>query len=206
MDRMQRSRNFNPEEEEVACTKIYYASRTHSQLTQVLPELSKIKLKQPVSIANYHTPVVSGKRPLEDEEELSDKQFRTVSLGSRKQLCINDDLKARARDLDEACRELLGGERSITKSLQFLMLVETEKKRCQFLPPPGEEVAMLDFRDQVLALPKDIEDLAEAGRASHICPYFGSRKAIPQAEVRSSSQNFEYLHKADADQAGDPPV
>lgn len=34
------------------------------------------------------------------------------------------------------------------------------------------------------ASPKDIEDLAEAGRLAHICPYFGSRRAIPQAEVK----------------------
>jgi chromosome transmission fidelity protein 1 len=29
----------------------------------------------------------------------------------------------------------------------------------------------------------DIEDLAEAGRRHEICPYFGSRAAIPQAQV-----------------------
>jgi hypothetical protein len=33
------------------------------------------------------------------------------------------------------------------------------------------------------ASPKDIEDLATAGRLAHTCPYFGSRRAIPQAEV-----------------------
>jgi len=59
---------------------------------------------------------------------------------------------------------------------------------------------MTDFRDQILvrlmpcfisvsklmllqASPKDIEDLAAAGRIAHTCPYFGSRRAIPQAEV-----------------------
>jgi hypothetical protein len=33
------------------------------------------------------------------------------------------------------------------------------------------------------ASPKDIEDLAIAGRMAGVCPYFGSRRAIPQAEV-----------------------
>jgi hypothetical protein len=61
---------------------------------------------------------------------------------------------------------------------------------------------MLDFRDQILvclsvipcqqsgtfmwhgqAVPKDIEDLAFAGRMVNVCPYYGSRQAIPQAEV-----------------------
>jgi chromosome transmission fidelity protein 1 len=60
---------------------------------------------------------------------------------------------------------------------------------------------MLDLRDQILvsesnhlssadilrkgqASPKDIEDLASVGRLAHTCPYFGSRRAIPQAEAR----------------------
>jgi chromosome transmission fidelity protein 1 len=32
-----------------------------------------------------------------------------VSLGSRKQLCLNEKLKAKGGDLDERCRELLQG-------------------------------------------------------------------------------------------------
>ncbi|KAJ2935178.1 hypothetical protein H1R20_g1973, partial [Candolleomyces eurysporus] len=189
VDRIQRSRHLHGEEEEVACTKIYYASRTHSQLTQVLPEMSKLKLKQSVSVTNYHEKgflsepsSLPRKRSLsvgEDDDNQDEcgtnKQFRTVSLGSRKQLCINEELKAKSRDLDEACRELLG---------------EKAGKRCQYLPPAGEEVAMLDFRDQILAVPKDIEDLAEAGRLANICPYFGSRKAIPQAELVTLPYNL----------------
>ena len=37
---------------------------------------------------------------------------RAVSLGSRKQLCINEQLRGRAGDLDEACRQMLGGKDS----------------------------------------------------------------------------------------------
>lgn len=33
------------------------------------------------------------------------------------------------------------------------------------------------------ASPKNIDDLAEAGRVANLCCYFGSRHAIPQAEV-----------------------
>jgi chromosome transmission fidelity protein 1 len=48
----------------------------------------------------------------------------------------------------------------------------------------GEEGRLHDFRDQILASPKDIEDLVTAGHSAHTCPYFASRAAIPQAEVR----------------------
>jgi chromosome transmission fidelity protein 1 len=36
-------------------------------------------------------------------------ETRFVSLGSRKQLCLNEKLKAKGGDLDERCRELLQG-------------------------------------------------------------------------------------------------
>lgn len=45
----------------------------------------------------------------EEEENVGEACSRTVSLGSRKQLCINDELRAKSKDLDEGCRELLGG-------------------------------------------------------------------------------------------------
>lgn len=41
---------------------------------------------------------------------------------------------------------------------------------------------LLDFFLEQAA-PKDIEDLATAGRLAQTCPYFGSRRAIPQAQV-----------------------
>jgi chromosome transmission fidelity protein 1 len=109
-------------EEETSCIKVYYASRTHSQLTQVLPELQRLKLLPSMTVIDHHEPSVdqvslprkrcaSERDPSGSSTESGDtRQIRTVSLGSRKQLCINDELKAKSQDLDEACRELLGGK------------------------------------------------------------------------------------------------
>ncbi|KAK0187881.1 helicase C-terminal domain-containing protein [Armillaria mellea] len=174
------SRSDMLDEEELTCTKIYYASRTHSQLTQIIPEMKRLKLF-PVNIqSTCSSSALPRKRVAEESDDEVDidstvSYSRTVSLGSRKQLCINDDLRSRKKDLDEGCRELLN---------------EKGDKRCQFLPPIDDDYRMTEFRDQILASPKDIEDLATAGRIVNLCPYFGSRRAIPQAELVTLPYNL----------------
>ncbi|KAG0700431.1 DNA repair helicase [Suillus ampliporus] len=175
--------------DEPSCTKIYYASRTHSQLSQVLPELNKLKFGH-LALGNTvpdtgnmsqadRDPSFQKKRTLDDVDddqcEADRRQWRTVSLGSRRQLCINEDARSRPGDIDEKCRELLEGK---------------QNRRCQYLPPVGDDTRMLDLRDQILASPKDIEDLATAGQNTQTCPYYGSRRAIPQAELVTLPYNL----------------
>ena len=122
-DRVEKSCGQHPwsEGEEPMCTKVYYASRTHSQLTQVLPELRKLKFlpiqcRTLAPVSRPDGPATLRRRKHEDYLEEGDepvreqRQWRTVSLGSRKQLCINQDVRSKLGDLDDKCRELQEGE------------------------------------------------------------------------------------------------
>ncbi|EJD50674.1 DNA repair helicase [Auricularia subglabra TFB-10046 SS5] len=136
------------DEPDPVCTKIYFASRTHTQLSQLRVELLK-------------TP--------------DGRMKRVVPLASRKNLCINDELKRSGVDIDEGCRAMLSGDKG---------------KRCPYLPPPDELSQMLDFRDHILASPKDIEDLVTLGQELRTCPYFGSRRAVASAQIVTLPYNL----------------
>lgn len=127
--------------------QIYYASRTHSQLTQVFGELSKLKLTHSTALVDSagHT----------NDLTPSEVVPRSVTLASRTHLCLNDALRKRTTDLDEGCRDLLNGICSVRRcplySRQFTYLgAGSPADRCPFLPPIGDETRMLDMRDRIL--------------------------------------------------------
>ncbi|KAF8272016.1 DNA repair helicase [Lactarius quietus] len=185
-----------------SCTKIFYASRTHSQLSQVVPELRKLRREAYRNQDSSTSSHPSIQAPMKDEARKRKYEpvgseadscngrsgTRFVSLGSRRQLCLNEELKAKGGDLDERCRELLqvGGNR-----------------RCPYLPKPDDldDNRLHEFRDQILASPKDIEELIVSGQASQTCPYFATREAISQAEVVTLPYNL-LLHRDARDALG----
>eukprot|EP00803_Ostreobium_quekettii_P010950 evm.model.scf_201EXC.2 EVM.evm.TU.scf_201EXC.2 scf_201EXC:16364-17914(-) len=52
---------------------------------------------------------------------------------------------------------------------------------CPFLQ--RDEHSQRKFVETVLALPMDIEDLSKLGRQRGTCPYYGVRRAVPEADV-----------------------
>lgn len=86
----------------------------------MLHELEKLKLKLNVAVSNIqqvHQKLTTAKRSasaVEDHNDVAEDEegsgARAVSLGSRKQLCIHERLREKASDLDEACRQMLGGK------------------------------------------------------------------------------------------------
>ena len=62
-------------------------------------------------------------------------------------------------------------------------MCRTGARRCEYLPPSDEPEKLDEFRDNVFASVHTVEDMEDLGRSSKVCPYYGSRRAIRQAQV-----------------------
>ncbi|PVD35073.1 hypothetical protein C0Q70_06354 [Pomacea canaliculata] len=103
-----------------------------------------------------------------------------------KNLCIN-----------EAVRKL--------KSVSFIndRCLELQQKKSKKNPgcPYRKQEILEDFRDRALLGLCDIEQLTTLGRETKTCPYYGSRLAIPSAEVVVLPYNT-LLHKSTREASG----
>ncbi|CUS10396.1 unnamed protein product [Tuber aestivum] len=137
-------------------TKIFYCSRTHSQLTQFINELRRVKIPPPF--------------PDEGDSGL-EEEVKHLSLGSRKNLCINPKVTK------------LGNPTAINERCLELQRSGASESRCEFLPGKEDQVVVRDFRDHTLAKIRDIEDLASLGKKMGVCPYYASRPTIKPSEI-----------------------
>ncbi len=101
-----------------------------------------------------------------------EEEFKHLTLGSRKNLCINDKVLklGSATAINERCLELQ--QPSTPADL-----------KCPHLPTKENETLVHDFRDNTLAKIRDIEELGTLGKKLSICPYYASRPTIKPSEV-----------------------
>ncbi|KAL5756122.1 hypothetical protein ACOSQ2_020868 [Xanthoceras sorbifolium] len=147
-------------EEEVGL-KIYFCSRTHSQLSQFIKELRKTVYAS---------------------------EIKVVCLGSRKNFCINEEVLklGNSTRINEQCLELqknkkneinkiknLGAEGRVrrTKGSSGCPMLKNHKLQKQFRSKISEQGAL------------DIEDLVHLGKNMQTCPYYGSRSMVSAAEL-----------------------
>ncbi|GAB0134464.1 hypothetical protein EsDP_00002835 [Epichloe bromicola] len=138
--------------------KIYYTSRTHSQLSQFITEL-----RRPAFPTSLPQSVTDGKAPATEPVKL-------LPLSSRQRLCINPSV---AR---------LGSVQAINDRCSELQQSKSTKK-CSFVPKEELLSETHQFRDTALATIPDIEDLHQLGKSLSVCPYYASRSALPGAEI-----------------------
>ncbi|NXT63287.1 DDX11 helicase, partial [Chaetops frenatus] len=141
--------------EEEHVTKIYYCSRTHSQLSQFVHEVQKSPFG---------------------------KDTRLVSLGSRQNLCVNEEVRrlGALQLINDHCMEMQKNKHEKKNDEEN----EGKKRRVSRTVCPFYSYEQMQFlRDEVLVEVKDIEQLVSLGRETKACPYYGSRFAIPAAQL-----------------------
>ncbi|XP_062991006.1 ATP-dependent DNA helicase DDX11 [Elgaria multicarinata webbii] len=142
--------------EEEHVTKIYYCSRTHSQLAQFVHEVQKSPFG---------------------------RETRLVSLGSRQNLCVNEEVRrlGAVQLINDHCLDMQKNKHEKKTSGAE---TEGKKRRVSRTTCPFYSYEHMQFlRDEVLVQVKDIEQLVTLGKEMKACPYYGSRYAIPAAQL-----------------------
>ncbi|XP_022152609.1 ATP-dependent DNA helicase DDX11 isoform X2 [Momordica charantia] len=141
--------------------KVYFCSRTHSQLSQFIKELRK------TIFAN---------------------ELNVICLGSRKNFCINEEVLklGNATHINERCLELQKKKTTQTSKTKKLggagkMRRTKASSGCPMLRNPKLQK---NFRSQISQREAlDIEDLVHLGRNLGTCPYYGSRSMVQAADL-----------------------
>lgn len=152
--------------------KIYFCSRTHSQLAQVMEALAKIV----------------GKAQKSEALRVYFNEFLAISLGSRKNLCINKQISAlsSAQRINEKCLELQ---------------TDSNGSCCPFYNESKEPSMDLLLNSIERLKVADIEDLHGLGEKIGACPYYASRTSQESADFIALPYNI-LLQKAARDAFG----
>eukprot|EP00794_Sanderia_malayensis_P007331 gene7330-8151_t len=160
------SSDSEPEEDNDGSIKVFYCSRTHSQLSQFVSEVKKSPFG---------------------------KSTKVVALGSRQNYCINSEVQ-RLRSIssiNERCLELQRSKKDKKSSKERPKRRKITGCGCPFY----QTKKLHDFVDHVYVDVQDIEQLVELGKDLKTCPYYGSRFAARQAQLVVLPYNT-LLHKS----------
>ncbi|XP_066286334.1 ATP-dependent DNA helicase DDX11-like isoform X1 [Branchiostoma lanceolatum] len=168
-DGSKQTRSEDDKEEEVHITKIYYCSRTHSQLAQFVREVQKSPFG---------------------------KDVRVVSLGSRQNLCINDSVRKLGSTnlINDRCLEMQNKKKKEESRGKGDDADRQQKRRRSQAGGCPFHQHIPTYSDEVLAEVRDIEQLVVKGRKMDACPYYGTRYSIPAAQLVALPYNT-LLHK-----------
>ena len=142
--------------------KIYYCSRTHSQISQFVTEIKR------TAFANA----------------------RCITLGSRRNMCINSGVTKLGSDskISEMCLDMQKSKSKIVKATDENGYQSRKQKTkapslkpCQYHNKEKEK----DFADYANGKIHDIESLITLGDQLAACPYYATRRAVHDAQVIS---------------------
>ena len=147
--------------------KVYFASRTYSQLNQFASQLALPRF--PSSF---------------NETDVPHERVKFVPLGSKKLLCIEPSVKRwkTLEAINDACSEL-----------------RHSKEGCPFYTNTAkwhESAEVHQFRDNVYAKVRDVEDLVPLGESLGVCPYYSAKDSLLGAEIVTLPYQYLLLDSA----------
>ncbi|XP_018010738.1 ATP-dependent DNA helicase DDX11 [Hyalella azteca] len=148
------------EDEEEGCIKIYYCSRTHSQLSQFIGELQKTRF--------------------------GGAQTRVVALASRHNLCINPDVMRLKHPnlVNDRCLDLQRGSSGcVSLSCADGNTKGQKRSKANQACPWNRPNAVRALGDELLTNVQDLEDAVKEGKALKACPYYAARTALRDAQL-----------------------
>jgi len=149
------------EEEEDTARRIFFCSRTHSQLSQFVREVKKSPFGNSISL---------------------------VSLASRSVMCVNpavSGLKSQAA-VNERCLDLKRRKAAKPEGASDGEPLKKRAKKGEGVSagcPYNRVNATTLLKEKALLAIRDIEELVVEGRKSKACPYYASRQALPLAQM-----------------------
>ena len=140
--------------------KIYYCSRTHSQISQFVSEIKR------TAFANA----------------------RCITLGSRRNMCINSDVTKLQSDskISEMCLEMQKSKSKGSTSIDDDHLDTKKQRKLKISTKPCQyhkKIKEQEFANNALGKIRDIESLVSLGDELGACPYYATRRAINDAQV-----------------------
>lgn len=159
--------------------QIFYCSRTHSQLSQVVNEVKNTVYARNIQIA---------------------------SLASRQNYCINPSVRKlnsnvliieRCLELQKNCCKTTTTSADPNNGTTLKKSKNKQSTRC----PSYSQSAIAQLRDSVLIDVLDIEELVRAAEKVQACPYYASRLAAQQAQMVMLPYQM-LLHKRTRQQTG----
>ncbi|XP_013858951.1 ATP-dependent DNA helicase DDX11 isoform X2 [Austrofundulus limnaeus] len=136
-------------------TKIYYCSRTHSQLAQFVREVQKSPFSKSISV---------------------------VTLGSRQNLCINEEVRqlGSVQRINDRCLEM---QKNKHQKQDHEDGAKRKRGPAKSVCPYNKASALQQMRDEILGCVHDVEHLLKLGKETHSCPYYAARLTVPPAQL-----------------------
>ncbi|KAA8590164.1 hypothetical protein FQN60_014098 [Etheostoma spectabile] len=131
------------------------SSRTHSQLAQFVHEVQKSPFSKDISL---------------------------VTLGSRQNLCINEEVRrlGSIQRINDRCIEMQKNKHEKPHQEEG---VKRKRVQAKTVCPYYKASALQQMRDDILGTVHDIEQMLKLGRETHSCPYYATRLAVPPAQL-----------------------